>query len=121
MRPKAGRKLRNKLQHTHGVLMYPSMCDGVQMFKELKDELANIHDAYDSNEHERKIKLMRDEVLRPRQLLGAGLRRQGQRTYTRPHSTPTFGCSTSARGLDDSSSTSCRQHWQARDAHFYAN
>eukprot|EP00965_Chrysotila_dentata_P139041 4598144-Pleurochrysis_carterae.AAC.2 len=39
------------------------MCDGVQMFKELKDELANPHDAYDLDEHERKIKLMRDEVL----------------------------------------------------------
>eukprot|EP00965_Chrysotila_dentata_P144008 4756741-Pleurochrysis_carterae.AAC.1 len=29
MRPKAGLKLR-KLQHTHGLLMYPSMYDGVQ-------------------------------------------------------------------------------------------
>eukprot|EP00965_Chrysotila_dentata_P080072 2641679-Pleurochrysis_carterae.AAC.1 len=43
MRPRAGFKLR-KLQHTHTLLMYPSMCDGVQMFKELKDELANLHD-----------------------------------------------------------------------------
>eukprot|EP00965_Chrysotila_dentata_P082685 2728248-Pleurochrysis_carterae.AAC.1 len=29
MRPKAGLKLRN-LQHTYGLLMYPSMYDGVQ-------------------------------------------------------------------------------------------
>eukprot|EP00965_Chrysotila_dentata_P017963 596641-Pleurochrysis_carterae.AAC.2 len=33
------------------------------MFKEFKDELANLHDAYESDEHERKIELMRDEVL----------------------------------------------------------
>eukprot|EP00965_Chrysotila_dentata_P149657 4941847-Pleurochrysis_carterae.AAC.1 len=33
------------------------------MFKELKDELANLHDAYDSDEHERKIENMRDELL----------------------------------------------------------
>eukprot|EP00965_Chrysotila_dentata_P163011 5383612-Pleurochrysis_carterae.AAC.1 len=62
MRPKAGLKLR-KLQDTHGLLMYPSMYDGVQMFKELKDELANLHDAYESDEHERQIKNMRDELL----------------------------------------------------------
>eukprot|EP00965_Chrysotila_dentata_P120700 3991756-Pleurochrysis_carterae.AAC.2 len=43
--------------------MYPSMYDGVQMFKEHKDELLNLHDAYDSDEHERKIELMRDETL----------------------------------------------------------
>eukprot|EP00965_Chrysotila_dentata_P075688 2500259-Pleurochrysis_carterae.AAC.1 len=57
MRPKAGLKLRKlrKLQHTHGLFMYPSMYDGVQMFKELRDELANLHDAYDSDEHERQI------------------------------------------------------------------
>eukprot|EP00965_Chrysotila_dentata_P026449 875870-Pleurochrysis_carterae.AAC.1 len=35
MRPTASLKLR-KLQHTHALLMYPSMYDGVQMFKELK-------------------------------------------------------------------------------------
>eukprot|EP00965_Chrysotila_dentata_P012601 415822-Pleurochrysis_carterae.AAC.1 len=34
--------------------MYPLVYDGVQMFKELKDELANLHDAYDSDEHERQ-------------------------------------------------------------------
>eukprot|EP00965_Chrysotila_dentata_P170084 5613807-Pleurochrysis_carterae.AAC.1 len=34
-----------------------------QMFKELKDELANLHDAYDSDEHERKIENTRDELL----------------------------------------------------------
>eukprot|EP00965_Chrysotila_dentata_P161688 5340534-Pleurochrysis_carterae.AAC.1 len=28
---------------------------------------------------------------------------------------------TPARGLNDSSSSSCRQRWQAKDAHFYAN
>eukprot|EP00965_Chrysotila_dentata_P113081 3736288-Pleurochrysis_carterae.AAC.1 len=43
--------------------MYPSMYDGVQMFKELKDELANLHDAYDADEHERDIERMRDELL----------------------------------------------------------
>eukprot|EP00965_Chrysotila_dentata_P034147 1136577-Pleurochrysis_carterae.AAC.1 len=59
MRPKAGLKLR-KLQHTLGLLIYPSMYDGVQAFKELKDELANLRDAYDSDEHERKIELVRD-------------------------------------------------------------
>eukprot|EP00965_Chrysotila_dentata_P022699 752063-Pleurochrysis_carterae.AAC.1 len=62
MRPKAELKLR-KLQHTHGLLMYPSMYDGVQMFKELNDEPANLHDAYDSDEHERKIENVRDELL----------------------------------------------------------
>eukprot|EP00965_Chrysotila_dentata_P200906 6180251-Pleurochrysis_carterae.AAC.1 len=43
--------------------MYPSMCDGVQMFKELKGELANLHDADDADEHEREIERMRDELL----------------------------------------------------------
>eukprot|EP00965_Chrysotila_dentata_P103746 3424254-Pleurochrysis_carterae.AAC.1 len=33
------------------------------MFKELKDELANLHDEYDSDKHERKIELVRDEIL----------------------------------------------------------
>eukprot|EP00965_Chrysotila_dentata_P120877 3997719-Pleurochrysis_carterae.AAC.1 len=33
------------------------------MFKELKDELANLHDAYDLDEHERKIEDMRDDLL----------------------------------------------------------
>eukprot|EP00965_Chrysotila_dentata_P117140 3871165-Pleurochrysis_carterae.AAC.1 len=45
MRPKAGLKLK-KLQDMHALLMYPSLYDGVQMFKELKHELANLHDAY---------------------------------------------------------------------------
>eukprot|EP00965_Chrysotila_dentata_P047883 1588359-Pleurochrysis_carterae.AAC.1 len=62
MRPKAGVKLR-KLQGMHDLTMYPSMYDGVQMLKELKDELLNLHDAYGSDEHERKIELMRDETL----------------------------------------------------------
>eukprot|EP00965_Chrysotila_dentata_P003890 126952-Pleurochrysis_carterae.AAC.1 len=39
------------------------MHDGVQIFKELKDELAKPHDAYDAHEHEREIERMRDEVL----------------------------------------------------------
>eukprot|EP00965_Chrysotila_dentata_P032147 1072320-Pleurochrysis_carterae.AAC.1 len=34
LRPKAGLKLK-KLQDTHGLLMHPSMYDGMQMFKEL--------------------------------------------------------------------------------------
>eukprot|EP00965_Chrysotila_dentata_P030447 1013458-Pleurochrysis_carterae.AAC.1 len=62
MRSKAGRKFK-RLQDTHSLLMYPSMYDGVQMLKELKDELANLHDAYDANEHEREIERMRDELL----------------------------------------------------------
>eukprot|EP00965_Chrysotila_dentata_P014908 493218-Pleurochrysis_carterae.AAC.3 len=62
MRPKAGLKLR-KLQHSHKLLMYPSMYDGIEMFKELKDELASLHDAYDSDEHERKIENMCDDLL----------------------------------------------------------
>eukprot|EP00965_Chrysotila_dentata_P167095 5518273-Pleurochrysis_carterae.AAC.1 len=33
------------------------------MFKELKDELANLHDVYDADEHEREIERMRDELL----------------------------------------------------------
>eukprot|EP00965_Chrysotila_dentata_P056798 1884786-Pleurochrysis_carterae.AAC.1 len=53
MRPRAGLKLR-KPQATHALPLYPSMYDGVQIFKELKDELANLHDAYDADEHERK-------------------------------------------------------------------
>eukprot|EP00965_Chrysotila_dentata_P091670 3026368-Pleurochrysis_carterae.AAC.3 len=64
MRPRARRKLR-KLQSTHALMRYPSMHDRVQMYKELKDELANLHDAYDSEEQERKIELMRDERLLP--------------------------------------------------------
>eukprot|EP00965_Chrysotila_dentata_P103683 3422367-Pleurochrysis_carterae.AAC.1 len=32
------------------------------MFKELKDELANLHDAYDADEHEKEIERMRDET-----------------------------------------------------------
>eukprot|EP00965_Chrysotila_dentata_P031353 1045175-Pleurochrysis_carterae.AAC.1 len=33
------------------------------MFKELKDELANLHDAYDADEHEKEIERMRDDIL----------------------------------------------------------
>eukprot|EP00965_Chrysotila_dentata_P014570 482466-Pleurochrysis_carterae.AAC.1 len=62
MRPKAGVKLK-KLQDMHSLPMYPSMYDGVQMSKELKYELANLHDAYDADEHERGIERMRDELL----------------------------------------------------------
>eukprot|EP00965_Chrysotila_dentata_P149709 4943522-Pleurochrysis_carterae.AAC.1 len=32
------------------------------MFKELKDELANLHDAYDADEHKKEIERMRDEI-----------------------------------------------------------
>eukprot|EP00965_Chrysotila_dentata_P119961 3967718-Pleurochrysis_carterae.AAC.1 len=71
MRPRAGLKLR-KLQHTHGLLMYPSMYNGFQMFKELKVELANLHDVYDTDEHERKIELMRDEILPDKFCSGQG-------------------------------------------------
>eukprot|EP00965_Chrysotila_dentata_P175848 5804660-Pleurochrysis_carterae.AAC.1 len=39
------------------------MYDGVQMFKELKDELANLDDAYDADEHEKEIERTRDEIL----------------------------------------------------------
>eukprot|EP00965_Chrysotila_dentata_P025594 850465-Pleurochrysis_carterae.AAC.1 len=39
------------------------MYDGVQMFKELKDDLANLHDAYDADEHEREIEHMQNETL----------------------------------------------------------
>eukprot|EP00965_Chrysotila_dentata_P010142 329806-Pleurochrysis_carterae.AAC.1 len=39
------------------------MYDGVQMCKELKNKFANLHYAYNSDEHERKIELMRDEAL----------------------------------------------------------
>eukprot|EP00965_Chrysotila_dentata_P021631 716791-Pleurochrysis_carterae.AAC.1 len=39
------------------------MYDGVQMFKELKDELANLPDAYDADKHEKEIERMRDEIL----------------------------------------------------------
>eukprot|EP00965_Chrysotila_dentata_P096780 3198602-Pleurochrysis_carterae.AAC.1 len=43
IRPKSGLKLK-KLQDAHGLFMYPSLYDGVQMFSELKYELANLHD-----------------------------------------------------------------------------
>eukprot|EP00965_Chrysotila_dentata_P184669 6095831-Pleurochrysis_carterae.AAC.1 len=33
------------------------------MFKELKYELANLHDAYDADEHEREIDCIRDDIL----------------------------------------------------------
>eukprot|EP00965_Chrysotila_dentata_P093750 3098729-Pleurochrysis_carterae.AAC.1 len=62
MRPRAGLKLR-KLQDTHALSLYPSMYDGVQMYKELKNELNNLHDAHDADEHERAIERMRDELL----------------------------------------------------------
>eukprot|EP00965_Chrysotila_dentata_P088805 2932233-Pleurochrysis_carterae.AAC.1 len=62
MRPKAELKLR-KLQATHALPLYTSMCDGVQMFKEVKDELANLHDAYDADENEKEIERMRDDIL----------------------------------------------------------
>eukprot|EP00965_Chrysotila_dentata_P037014 1231786-Pleurochrysis_carterae.AAC.3 len=62
MRPKAGLKLR-KVQYTRAQLKYPSMYDGVQMFKALKHELSNLQDAYDANEHEREIEHMRDDLL----------------------------------------------------------
>eukprot|EP00965_Chrysotila_dentata_P065788 2179343-Pleurochrysis_carterae.AAC.1 len=39
------------------------MCDGVQMYKELIEELSNLHDAHDADEHERAIERMRDELL----------------------------------------------------------
>eukprot|EP00965_Chrysotila_dentata_P071740 2370042-Pleurochrysis_carterae.AAC.1 len=62
MRPRAALKLR-KLQDTHPLPPYPSMYDGVQTYKELKDELSNLHDAHDAHEHERAIERMRDELL----------------------------------------------------------
>eukprot|EP00965_Chrysotila_dentata_P185896 6137317-Pleurochrysis_carterae.AAC.1 len=63
MPPRAGLTLR-RLQDTHALVpFYPLMYDGVQMYKELKDELLNIHDAHDSDEHERAIEHMRDELL----------------------------------------------------------
>eukprot|EP00965_Chrysotila_dentata_P168581 5567361-Pleurochrysis_carterae.AAC.1 len=62
MRPRAGLKLR-WLQDPHALRLYPSMYDGVQMYKELKDELRNTHDAHDADEHERAIEHMRDELL----------------------------------------------------------
>eukprot|EP00965_Chrysotila_dentata_P196215 6177447-Pleurochrysis_carterae.AAC.1 len=62
VRPKASLKLRT-LQHTHALLMYPSMYDGVQMFKEPKHELSNLHNAYDADKHEREIQRMRDDLL----------------------------------------------------------
>eukprot|EP00965_Chrysotila_dentata_P089026 2939077-Pleurochrysis_carterae.AAC.1 len=37
------------------------MYDGVQMFKELKYELANLQYAYDADEHGREIERMRDD------------------------------------------------------------
>eukprot|EP00965_Chrysotila_dentata_P261444 6214258-Pleurochrysis_carterae.AAC.2 len=52
VRPRAGLKLR-KLQDTHAKPLYPSMYDGMQMYKELKDELSSLHDAHDADEHER--------------------------------------------------------------------
>eukprot|EP00965_Chrysotila_dentata_P017889 594853-Pleurochrysis_carterae.AAC.2 len=62
MRPKAGLRLR-KVRNTHAFTMHPSMFDFVQMFKELNDELANLHDADDAEKRERKIELiMRDEL-----------------------------------------------------------
>eukprot|EP00965_Chrysotila_dentata_P044643 1483562-Pleurochrysis_carterae.AAC.1 len=33
------------------------------MYKELKDELLNLHDAHDADEHEPAIEHMRDELL----------------------------------------------------------
>eukprot|EP00965_Chrysotila_dentata_P146274 4830509-Pleurochrysis_carterae.AAC.1 len=39
------------------------MYDGMQMYRELKDELNNIHDAHDADEHERAIERMRDVPL----------------------------------------------------------
>eukprot|EP00965_Chrysotila_dentata_P039495 1313100-Pleurochrysis_carterae.AAC.1 len=39
------------------------MYDGVQMYKELKDELSNFHDAHDAEENERAIERMRGELL----------------------------------------------------------
>eukprot|EP00965_Chrysotila_dentata_P183236 6050908-Pleurochrysis_carterae.AAC.1 len=62
MRPRAGLKLR-KLQATHAPPLYPSMYDGVQVFKELKNELANLPDLYDADEHEKEIERRREETL----------------------------------------------------------
>eukprot|EP00965_Chrysotila_dentata_P069690 2302076-Pleurochrysis_carterae.AAC.2 len=62
MRRKASMKLK-KLQDTHAFLMNPSVYDGVQMFKELKHKLANLHDAYDADEHEREVERIRDDLL----------------------------------------------------------
>eukprot|EP00965_Chrysotila_dentata_P106870 3530542-Pleurochrysis_carterae.AAC.1 len=62
MRPRAGLNFR-KLQDTHALPLYSSIYDGVQMYKELKDELNNLHDAHDADEHERAIERMREELL----------------------------------------------------------
>eukprot|EP00965_Chrysotila_dentata_P031847 1061882-Pleurochrysis_carterae.AAC.1 len=40
------------------------MYDGVQMYKELKDELSNLLDAHDADEHERATERKCDELLR---------------------------------------------------------
>eukprot|EP00965_Chrysotila_dentata_P094022 3107516-Pleurochrysis_carterae.AAC.1 len=65
MRPKAGWKLQKLQAVTHALPLCPSMYDGKPMLKKVKDELANLHDAYDANEHENEIEHMRndDELL----------------------------------------------------------
>eukprot|EP00965_Chrysotila_dentata_P247301 6207668-Pleurochrysis_carterae.AAC.1 len=94
MRPKAGLKLR-KLQATHALPLFPSMYGGVQMFKELKDELANLHDAYDADEHEKKSSACGTEYY------STTARARDSRTRSMSSiaiTTPTSRCPTLARG-----------------------
>eukprot|EP00965_Chrysotila_dentata_P002666 87052-Pleurochrysis_carterae.AAC.1 len=63
------------------------------MFKELKDELANLHDAYDAEEHEKEIERMRDE----RKLHGPGICGQDSSSSS-AITTPTSRSPTLARG-----------------------
>eukprot|EP00965_Chrysotila_dentata_P147437 4866882-Pleurochrysis_carterae.AAC.6 len=106
MRPEAGLKLR-KLQSTYALTVYPIMYDGIQMCKELKYELTNLHDAYDSDEHERKIELMRDDLL-PDNCTGQGFADKVNTLIIRVITTRIFRCPTLASGSDVSSSSSCR-------------
>eukprot|EP00965_Chrysotila_dentata_P003017 97753-Pleurochrysis_carterae.AAC.1 len=104
------------------------MYDGVQMFKELQDERAHLHDAYDADEHEKEIEHMRDNTLLDI-CTGQGVCGKDQRPHPRPqplhpgplrwretepphHQIPADGAgrrrlSTTAR--DDRQEAACRQ------------
>eukprot|EP00965_Chrysotila_dentata_P231189 6198212-Pleurochrysis_carterae.AAC.2 len=60
MRPRARLRLQN-LQDTHALPLYPSMENGVQIFKAVKDKLANLHNTHDAEKHKRKIERDRRE------------------------------------------------------------
>eukprot|EP00965_Chrysotila_dentata_P171674 5665708-Pleurochrysis_carterae.AAC.1 len=115
MQPKAGLKVQKLQQLTLYRCTNPSIYDGVQIFKELKDELANLHVANDADEHEKEIERMRDDPL-----LDNCTRQEFAdkvNVLIRDHNPHIQVPYSGERLLAVLSSSSCRRRWPAKVEH----